>query len=103
MGKSGVGVISRGQREQAATRIPSGEIVSDFYDPSTGEMDFSLALRSLRQHNRITRAQWRGGLYLELDGNTIRIRGNMPSGKIVDEDWQPWSEDLLAFDWKDLI
>ncbi len=71
------------------------------YDPSTGYMDFSLALREMRKGKSVRRASWPAEVHLCMVGTRL----------MYVDDWQPFEfnkarlEDaqLLATDWEEVL
>ena len=76
-----------------------------YYDPMTGHVDFSGALKMLREGRRITRAGWNGrGMWIRifdiLDWDPFIVMHNT-KGDLVP--WTASQTDLLATDWVEVI
>lgn len=68
------------------------------YDPLTGNLDFSQALVSLRQGQRVARRKWLANVYLVIDDDEILMANNNSKYH-----WMVSPKDLLAEDWYELI
>lgn len=71
------------------------------YDPQTGHMDFSLALREMRKGKKVRRAPWPAEVYLCMDGGGLAYvdYGQLFSFNKARLD----SEQLLANDWEEVL
>lgn len=68
------------------------------YDPLTGNLDFSQALVSLRQGQRVARRKWLANVYLVIDDDEILMANSNSKYH-----WMVSPKDLLAEDWYELI
>jgi len=74
------------------------------YDPVTGDMDFSLALKSLKRGGTVARRKWGGSLCVYLNHlNTPVIEGYGGMGQSISLPWEPWGEDIMAPDWVEVM
>lgn len=80
-----------------------------FYNASTGEFDFGLALDALRGGRRVARKGWNGkGMWLALQEPTDMSKMTLPYiyMRTVGGDLVPWlasQTDLLARDWVEVL
>lgn len=79
------------------------------YNASTGEMDFGMALDSLKAGRRVSRTGWNGrGMWIKLqrpDDNSKMSRPYLYM-RTVNGDLVPWvasQSDLLGDDWVEVI
>ena len=79
------------------------------YDPATGHMCFSLALKSLKNGATVARKKWvsegaktHPQVYMSATSTKSQlVLENTPRyNKIL---WDPWQEDLLATDWFEVV
>ena len=69
------------------------------YNATTGEIDFGMALDSLRRGERVRRRGW-GSAYIKLsDGGFYMF---MPD-RNRDAAWVPTWEEMLATDWSEVV
>jgi hypothetical protein len=79
------------------------------YDPTTGAVDFGLAITELKRGERMTRLGWSGrGMWIALQEPTKLSKMTRPYifMKTVDGDLVPWvasQTDILATDWINFI
>lgn len=79
------------------------------YNAATGEMDFAMALDSLKAGNKVARNGWNGsGMWIKVqrpDENSKMSRPYLYM-RTVDGDLVPWvasQSDLLGDDWVEVI
>ena len=68
------------------------------YDALTGNLDFSEALKSLRNGNRVARRSWYPDVYLFVDEGKLFM-----SNKTNFYHWFVGPTDLMAEDWYELV
>lgn len=79
------------------------------YDPSTGTVDFGIAITELKRGQRMARLGWSGkGMWVALQQPTKLSKMTAPYlyMKTADNDLVPWlasQTDLLATDWINVI
>lgn len=67
------------------------------YDPTTGHIDFSLALEVLKRGQRVKRSDW-GDTYVSL-----KDKGFYMWHRERDVAWVPTWEEMLATDWLEVV
>lgn len=71
------------------------------YNAATGEMDFGLALKSLKLGNAVARKEWlNSGLpprFVYMEHGKLYLSGSRKP------EWFPWSAEILAEDWVEMI
>ena len=71
------------------------------YDPSTGYMDFSLALREMKKGKKVRRASWDAGIWLCM--KDVRLVWVSDGREVEFNNARLGDQQLLATDWEEVL